>query len=558
LILYITPVVLVIAAALAIYLLHPFRPPTSVAKRVAIVPFENQTEDPTLDPLGRMVADWTTQSLLQSGLAEVVSPERLSQTKGSQSAFSIAKNMGASTIVTGTYYKAGATIQFQAKVLGSDERVLQAIGPVSSSAANILDGVEAVRQAVLGALAPLLEESLREFWYQGAKPPSFEAYQQYNRGAELFKTRRDWRGALEYFKRAYAADTSFVMALIYQSLAYQNLAEYAQSDSVVRILDERRTRLAPLEQLALDEARSELSGDLPRALDAARRLAKMAPGSMWVYQWGYLALRANRPQECLEALRTLDPERMWLPYWYELTGAYHLLGEHQKELAAAKRARELLPTELGGLSMEIWALVGLGRIEDARKLVEDGMTFPKQTQVYSTGAFLRQAAQEFRAHGREEDAVAILDRAIQWYRSRPAEEMTFSRLTGYANTLYHARRWDEAKSVMEELLREAPRESREEIGCRSYLGLIAARQGDREKALQVSDWLRELKRPYMFGVNTYGCACIAAVLGDKDQAITLLKQSFLEGTDYTSLHTDVDFEPLWDYPPFKEITRPKG
>ncbi|MFZ1947146.1 MAG: hypothetical protein WAW06_06335, partial [bacterium] len=468
-----------IGVALAIYMVHPSGPPTSVAQRVAIVPFENQTGDPTLDPLGRMIADWTTQSLLQSGLAEVVPPERLSKTEGSQSALSIARNMGASTIVTGTYYKTGETIQFQARILGPAEEVLQAIEPVSSQAANIMDGVEAVRQAVLGALAPLLEERLREFWYQGAKPPIYEAYQQYNRGIELFKIRRDYSGALEYFKRAYAADTSFAMALIYQSLAYQNLAQCAQADSVVRILDERRTRLAPLEQLALDEAHSSLSGDLLRALVAARRLAKMTPGSMWVYEWGYLALRTNRPRECLEALRTLDPERMWLPYWYDLTAAYHLLGEHQKELAAAKQARELFPTELGGLSVEVWALVALGRIEDARRLVEEGMTFPMQPQIYSTGAFMRQAAQELRAHGHEEAAMAILDQAIQWYRSRPAEEMTFSRRTGYMSTLYHARRWDEARSVVEELAREAPKESREAFACRTYLGLIAARQGNR-------------------------------------------------------------------------------
>ncbi len=557
LILYVAPPVLVIGAALAIYFLHPLRPPTSPAKRVAIVPFENQTGDPTLDPLGRMVADWTTQSLLQSGLAEVVSPERLSQIEEGRSPSSIARAMGASTIVTGTYYKTGETIQFQAKVLSSDERVLQAIGPVSSQASNIMEGVGAVRQAVLGALAPLLNEKLREWWYQGAKPPSYEAYQQYMQGMELFETRRDWNGSLEYFKRAYAADTSFVMALINQSIAYSNLLEYARADSLVRILDERRTQLAPIEKLMLDEIRSWLSGDHLSALDAARRLARMAPGSMWAYQWGSEALATNQPEECLEALGTLDPEGMWLPYWGVLTWAYHSLGEYEKELEAAKRARELFPTELGALNMEIRALIGPGRIDDAKRLVEESLTFPKQASA-TPGGTMRLAAEELRAHGHEEVAMAVLDQAIQWYKSRPAEEMTFRRRGTYAVTLYCARRWDEAKSAFEDYAREAPKEPLYERAFREYRGLIAARQGDRDEALQISDWLKNVKQPYLLGDNTVTRASIAAILGDKDQAITLLKQSFLEGHDYTTLHTDFDFESLWDYPPFKEILKPKG
>ena len=155
--------------------------------------------------------------------------------------------------------------------------------------------------------------------------------------------------------------------------------------------------------------------------------------------------------------------------------------------------------------------------------------------------------------------MAMLDQAIQWYKSRPVEEMTASRREGYAIALYDARRWDEAKSVFEELAGKSPKESAAGWGHEGWLGLIAARQGDREKAMAVSEWLKGLKLPYLFGGNTYNRACIAALLGDKDQAIALLKESFLQGETYdTGLHRDFDFESLWDYPPFKEILRPKG
>jgi tetratricopeptide (TPR) repeat protein len=169
------------------------------------------------------------------------------------------------------------------------------------------------------------------------------------------------------------------------------------------------------------------------------------------------------------------------------------------------------------------------------------------------------AAEEMRAHGHEEAAMAMLQQAIQWYESRPAEEMTAGRREGYATALYEARRWDEAKSVFEELPGTSPKESADGRGYEAWLGLIAARQGDRQKATAVSEWLENLKLPYLFGGNTYNRACIAAVLGDKDQAVALLKESFFQGvTCGSSLHRDFDFESLWDYPPFKEILKPKG
>jgi len=549
--------VLIIAAGLTLYLVHPFKSSRPVIKRIIVVPFENQTGDPSLDPLGRMVADWATQSLLQSGLAEVVPPERLRDLQRNQSAGSVAEATGASTIVIGSYYKVGENIQFQAKVLDADGKILQAIEPVTSQVTNVMDGVEDVRQGVLGAIAPLLDERrLREFWGQGGKPPNYEAYQQYIQGFDLFQ-RHDYRGALEYFKLAYAADTSSVTAVIHACYAYWNLGQVAQADSLARILSQRRAQIAPLEQLMLDEVNGMLAGDHTKALDAMRKAGKMAPRSTWAYEWGYNAYVVNRPQECIEALASLDPEQQWSGYWYILAGSYHRLGEYKRELEVAREARKRFPTELGLLNAENRALVALGRIDEVKKLVEESLTLPKQQA--SPGGTMCIAAEEMRAHGHEEAAMAMLDQAIQWYKSRPVEEMTASRREGYALTLYDARRWDEAKSVLEELAGKSPKESAAGWGYEGWLGLIAARQGDRVKAMAISEWLKNLKLPYLFGGNTYNRACIAAVLGDKDQAIALLKESFLQGETYnTGLHRDFDFESLWDYPPFKEILRPKG
>lgn len=167
---------------------------------------------------------------------------------------------------------------------------------------------------------------------------------------------------------------------------------------------------------------------------------------------------------------------------------------------------------------------------------------------------MRIAAEELRAHGHADAALSILDRAIQWYRARPPEEAHKLR-EGLASTLYDAHRWEEARTLYETLARESP----EDMDLQGTLGLLAARQGDREKAIKISEWLLNLKKPYLLGGPTYTRACIAAVLGERDQAAALLRDSFLQGVRMNvSLHTDPDFESLWDYPPFQELMKPKG
>jgi len=38
----------------------------------------------------------------------------------------------------------------------------------------------------------------------------------------------------------------------------------------------------------------------------------------------------------------------------------------------------------------------------------------------------------------------------------------------------------------------------------------------------------------------------------------LLRDAMAEGVPYTRLLADIDLEPLWDYPAFIELIKPKG
>jgi tetratricopeptide (TPR) repeat protein len=146
--------------------------------------------------------------------------------------------------------------------------------------------------------------------------------------------------------------------------------------------------------------------------------------------------------------------------------------------------------------------------------------------------------------------------AIEWAEGRPeAERKTEGRQGFYANALYIAGRFDEAGKIYESLAAEHP----ENISLQGIRGTLAARRGDREEALRVSGELAKIDRPFLFGEHLHWRARIASLLGEKEQAVALLREAFSQGLAYgVYLRQDIDLEPLWDYPPFKEILRPKG
>ena len=147
-------------------------------------------------------------------------------------------------------------------------------------------------------------------------------------------------------------------------------------------------------------------------------------------------------------------------------------------------------------------------------------------------------------------------RAVEWHRSLPpAETSKASTQEDLADAFYLAERWSEAQPIYSQLAAADP----DNVHYQDCLGCLAARMGNVEEARQIIARLQELRRPYLCGEHLYSCACIASLLGEREQAVTLLREAIAQGySDYESLHCDMDLEPLRDYRPFQELLRPKG
>jgi tetratricopeptide (TPR) repeat protein len=220
-----------------------------------------------------------------------------------------------------------------------------------------------------------------------------------------------------------------------------------------------------------------------------------------------------------------------------------MLGNHEQELKEARRGRKYHPKKFRTLFYELRALSALGRIEEVNKLIDESLTLPPQRRR-SPGWVMRRTAQELRAHGHRQASLQVIERAVKWFESRTEKESkSRTNRDNLAQLLYEAERWEEAQDIYEALNKKYP----DRIEYLGRLGGIAARRGDKEEALRISSLLENIDRPYIFGSHTYWRVRIAAILGDKKNAVRLLREALAQGRSYRRLHPVIDFEPLQDY-----------
>jgi serine/threonine-protein kinase len=535
-----------------------------ISGRVVVAAIDNRTGDTSLDNLGRMTADWVTQGLTETGLVEVVPSVTVMATAGRASGIrALGRETMARTVVSGAYYRQGDSLRFQIEIAdASDGKVMRALDPVVGPVGNPLAAVERVRQRVMIALGTLFNPKLAGWGAAASQPPDYAAYQQFVEGLDRF-ARFDFPGARDHFDRAAAGDSTFSVALIWSAAARLNMGQHAGADSIVRRLERSHRPLAAVDRSYLAWVAGSVRGNGPAALEAARELARLAPGSDAEFLLSSGAIAFNRPEEAIASMDRVDPDRglfrATYVYAWNVTTALHLLGEHRRELQEATAGRRRAPGQLGGVAAEVRALAALGRTDELRQRLDDALQLPSQDS-WTPGSVALMAAAELRTHGYPDAAREAVTRSITWYERRRAEVgREDDGGLGLALAYFEAGRLADSRQLLEGFV-ASPNSSGTmgRFAALGTLGAIAAREGNRVEALRFDGLLKTSPARYMLGGETYQRARILALLGDREIAVGLLQSAILQGIDFASLHADLAFASLREYGPFQEILKPKG
>jgi tetratricopeptide (TPR) repeat protein len=512
-------------------------PPSAfMLKRFAVQAFEGRTHAAAPDPLGRTIAARVEHGLGTIGSLEVVAPS------------------AADAVITGSYDVRGGTLRLDAQLTASrDQRLLAVVGPVTGSQD---EAIGRLTEAIEGRAATFADPILAPY-ARALHLPNYAAYKEGVKGAELFLS-SNYRDAIPHLQRAIDLDGSFFWAMQAEAYAHMLLGRFPESEALGQRLASSRERLTPYEQADLETFEAILRGDLAGLYRGQRRKMELVPVAFRLYYVARAAFALNRPREALALLETLDPTtpgiRDMPSYWEILTAARHTLGDHALELEDAGRGRRQLPDRLGALCSEGRALAALGRTDDVAALLRESVALPPDPE-WTPGRVMEAIAAELEAHDHPDAGRAALDRALAWYSDRPPSEASSqANRYGMARTQYARGRWDEARALFTALHDEDP----DRLDYSAYLGLVAARQGRTDEALEVADRLRTLEKPHLFGSQTLWRAHIAAVLGD-DDAVDLLRQAMSQGQGFTvGLHADADFARLRQDRGFRELLEPKG
>ena len=557
---------LLVGAVLARGLL-PVPVPGPHPNRIVVTAFANQTGLAALDRLGMIAADWLTAGLQETGLLEVVPSDaalqasrtierELAARPGTQSAPTLAGVTGAGQQVSGTFTLERDSLVLHIQVYDAVRgRFLGPIDPVKSLSTTPEAVLPEARSRLMGFLASSLDERLIAYVGRPARPPTWTAYLEASEGLEAY-VRSDFEAAAAHSQRAFALDSTFAAPLVIASISLSNLARFAAADSVLDILERHRARLSPHQQRWFEYRRALMAGRHEAALVAVREVAREEPASKAVYNHALQALQAGHLDEALGALQSLPPRGGpmlgWVSYWDLLGTIHHLRGDHDAELDAGREAQTANPTRKLALLPSLRGFAALGRLAEVDSLLAAANRLPRDAAL-SEGDLLREVAQELQAHGQPAAAARYWERSL--LASPPGDAGEPAAVLLRAATLYALARLADAARPLDSLLGSATGPPPDALGLR---GVLAARQNDPPRVRILARRLAAIPPRYNFGVPTVWRARIAAALGQRDSAVTLLRQAFAEGREYDLwLHRDQDLAPLRDYPPFLELTRPK-
>jgi tetratricopeptide (TPR) repeat protein len=536
-----------------------------------VLPFENRTGDPAWDDLGELAAERITARLQREQVGEVVPLSRASAVARTADAGNLVRALVEATraglVITGDYSIAGDSLALAVRIVDGD-RGTQAgsvdLAVRSEEARG--SGLDELGSRLAGGLLFAFSPDRSPAWAL-ATFPTVEASRLLMEG-EVLKFDGSYEEAIARFQAAWERDTTFYVALLRKIVPYHNMRQFATADSLNRFIGERfRSSMTEAQRYTYDASRAYFERDLETAYRMERRAVDLLPPEYGVRDGlAFYCLATNRPREVVETMQGIEGPRSGdartrAGTEVRLADAYHMLGEFDAELEAAQRMQRL--GTLTPMEREYFAarpLAALGRADE----VEQAQTRFESLSDSTVNAplYMLAVGLELRYHGYRAAALPAVERVVRWFEERPdrAERDTRHRLV-YAAALYHAERWNDAEEVLRRVREDAPADV-EAIG---YSGLLAARRGDVAMATEYADALEEVGvAAYDLRARTWEYrARIAALLGNRVEAVSHLKRAFDEGLLYgPSNHLwrqyRFDFEDLADYPPYQELLRPKG
>ncbi|PHN02055.1 hypothetical protein CRP01_34030 [Flavilitoribacter nigricans DSM 23189 = NBRC 102662] len=539
--------------------------------RIAVLPFENHTDDPSLDVLGVMASDWIIQGLVYLGNVQIVSFENIQDNlkfaQNDNGWEQFAARTGAEKVLKGTYQLDGQELVFQSEVIDTETGQAELVMPtVKGPKGKQLLLVSQLQQKFATAFAA----KGHEFSPGVAQdPPAYDAYQLYQKGTDLYST--NFAGCIELLNQAIQKDSSFFMPYLFVTGAYFMDGEKVKADSVFGLIN-RRIDIERLPQTHMQwylHWKAILNKDLRTAYEAIIKNFEIDPKQLMTnLETGIIANDLNMPEKSVRILGAIDPEHVDLRHefntWWHRHYAHNLyrLGRYEEAEQILKRIPPNLRKHWNYYDRMAEILIAKHQEERLEDLMQDLLHSDRLvSDKLLTFLFV---SERYGHRKRETEQNYWAERGLAWAMEQSDTQETNSYLLG--NLYYLAGQFQKALPWLQKATREKGpnwlQVTKEGPGWLqlSRLGSCYLALGERAKAqdtlLEMDKWYDKTKDAGYLIAQAH----LYARQNDKERAMDLIREAFNKAHPYdpSGYENDFLFVPLQGYPPFENFVHPKG
>ncbi len=523
-------------------------PVAKETSKIAVLKFGNNTGNEAYDIVGKMAADWIVHGITENQVAQVISPEIISDYSNIIAArskpedeVSILKNyFKPSKIISGNVYLEGDNLILQASISGSDiNETLIAFKNRSCNKNFPLECIEDLKQVIIGYLTTKDQPELN----LQDTPPKFEAYQNVLNAKANYSNQETY---IKLINKAILDDDSYFEPKVLRVGYYYNLGQYRVADSLREAINTSAFTNSRQRNL-LNHYQALITGKNDKVYNTTKKEFEITP----------FDLQTNSGMMVVALQFVYRPE--------EVDSIYYEISMDGMDLQNCDYCKDRL-------FVKAYADIALKKYQAAINLLEPYLEITDDTYLTKPliSAYIRADKTEklkellsklkFMLSNKDWTDLCLYigneylllnkkDEAMVYFKDIISSD--FSTKEDRAAALYALDDFKSAKKLLEELYKENPKD----INTVVKLAISEMKNNNSQKAEQLLSALNNLRSTYQYGSIDYALAQYYVSVNDKKNTFKYLKKSVGEGRLYKpeTFMNDPHFLPYLNTQEFDDI-----
>ncbi len=527
--------------------------------KIAVLEFENFTNDTTLNNIGEITAKWIIHGINEHTDEKVISPKivddyaKINADASAINNISFLKNyFSPNKIIAGDYYLVDDKLIFHFTVNdGNMDETLISFNPIECDSNSPFKCIEQIKQVVLGYLVYNLTKETEDNLGFEETPPKFEAYQLVlNANDKVDHTTKDY---LDLINQAIAIDSNYFEPKIHKMSYYYNIGKFRIADSIRKgIAINSKTSARQRNYFFFYE--SLLKGNNDKTYSSHKKEYKLAYYNLTTNMTNMnIAVQyVNRPEDVEAIFNEISMEDLPLEKCTNCGFRYYLKGLADLNLKKYFQVIEMLNPvvdRIEGSLIKIPLIIAYIKSENFNSL-DNYMSKIELTATQEQVDFdmLTLIA------GKQLLIVNQKDKANQYFNKIIKSKNPETNEANFANAIYFKEDYPKAENLFEKLLDN----DSTNIDYLVRLSISKLKNGKSDEANKLILTLDKLKTDYQYGAVDYGYAQYYAINGNKEVMMDYLLKAVASGIKFrpyrpSTFQYDPHFKAFKDTPEFQVI-----